>query len=56
MLYLAVVQASELPWKEPSKGLLDLGRLGETIDDLAEDFKVSSPASFVFIIVVLKQG
>jgi chitinase domain-containing protein 1 len=32
-------KASELPWKEPSKGLLDLGKLGETIDDLAEDFK-----------------
>ena len=41
-----IMQAAELPWREPSRGLdlsgLNLGNLSKTVDDLAEDFKVHS--------------
>ena len=40
------MQAADLPWREPSKGFdlsgLKLGNLSQTVDDLAEDFKVHS--------------
>ena len=39
-----MMQASELPWKEPGKFALDfsaLKGLGSNIDSFAEDFKVT---------------
>lgn len=39
---LSSLQASELPWKAPGKFGFDLKNLGTSIDNLAEDFKVSS--------------
>ena len=37
-----VLQATGLPWKAPGKFGFDLKNLGTNIDNLAEDFKVSS--------------